>query len=127
MSEVPLYCRENDEWFRDEGRGRVSGVGGYDAFHCRTNVAQIRQSRPDSGISFQLQVVKTFQVVFSSLRSRVCREALGRNVKRFRGGLVFEAQRLWHLSTLGSRVLKKKKKEEAPQDSPRPSHQVYRH
>jgi len=32
------------------------------------------------------------------------------NVKRFRGGLVFEAHRLLYHSTLGLRVIKKKKK-----------------
>ena len=31
------------------------------------------------------------------------------NVKRFRGGLVFKAHRLLHHSTLGLRVIKKKK------------------
>ena len=36
-------------------------------------------------------------------------ELLRRNVKRFRGGLVFKAHRLVHHSTLGSRVAKKKK------------------
>ena len=35
--------------------------------------------------------------------------ALGRNVKWFRGGLVFKAHRLLYHSTLGSRVIKKKK------------------
>ena len=33
-----------------------------------------------------------------------------RNVRRFRGGLVFKAHRLLYHSTLGSRVIKKKKK-----------------
>ena len=32
------------------------------------------------------------------------------NVERFRGGLVFKAHRLFYLSTLGSRVIKKEKK-----------------
>ena len=53
---------------------------------------------------------------------RVCRSAgehrvgqiseqpLGRNVKRFRGGLVFKAHIWLYHSTLGSRVIKKKKK-----------------
>ena len=31
-------------------------------------------------------------------------------VKQFRGGLVFEAHRLWYHSTLGSSVMKKKKR-----------------
>ena len=34
---------------------------------------------------------------------------LGRNVKRFRGGLACQAHRLLYHSTLGSRVIKKKK------------------
>jgi len=34
----------------------------------------------------------------------------GRNVQRFRGGLVFKAHRLLYHATLGSRVIKKKKK-----------------
>jgi len=34
---------------------------------------------------------------------------LDRTVQRFRGGLVFEAHRLFHHSTLGLRVIKKKK------------------
>ena len=38
-----------------------------------------------------------------------------RNVGRFRGGLVFEAHRLLYHSTLGSRVIKKKKKTKSRQ------------
>ena len=37
-------------------------------------------------------------------------QPLGRHVQRFRGGLVFKAHRLLYHSTLGSRVIKKKKK-----------------
>ena len=40
---------------------------------------------------------------------------LGRNEKRFRGGLVFKAHRLLYHSTLGSRVIKKKKKKKKDQ------------
>ena len=29
-------------------------------FHCRANVAQVRQSRPDSGLGFQGQVDRPF-------------------------------------------------------------------
>jgi len=48
-----------------------------------------------------------------SLANKGC--GTSRNVKRFRGGLVFEAHRLLYHSTLGSRVIKKKKKkDEAP-------------
>ena len=39
----------------------------------------------------------------------VSHPALSRNVKRFRGGLVFKAHRLLYHSTLGSRVIKTKK------------------
>ena len=35
------------------------------------------------------------------------------DVQRFRGGLVFKAHRLLYHSTLGYRVIKKKKEEEA--------------
>ena len=37
-------------------------------------------------------------------------QLLRRNVKRFRGGLVYKARRLVYQSTLGSRVIKKKEK-----------------
>ena len=37
-------------------------------------------------------------------------QLLHRNVKRFRGGLVFQAHRWLYHSTLGSRVIKKKRK-----------------
>jgi len=40
----------------------------------------------------------------------VCGLLLRRNVKRFRGGLVLKADRWLYHSTLGSRVIKKKKK-----------------
>ena len=36
---------------------------------CRTSMAHTRQSRPDSGLGFQVKVLKTFQVVPSSLGS----------------------------------------------------------
>jgi len=36
-------------------------------------------------------------------------QVLGRNVKRIQGGLVFKAHRLLYHSTLGSRVIKKKR------------------
>ena len=38
------------------------------------------------------------------------KEGLRRNVKRFRGGLVFQTHRLLYHSTLGLRVIRKKKK-----------------
>ena len=36
---------------------------------CRANAAHVRQSRPDSGLGFQVDALKTFQVVPFSLRS----------------------------------------------------------
>ena len=42
--------------------------------------------------------------------SRLNRQLLYRNVQRFRGGLVFKAHRLLYHSSLGSRVMKKKKR-----------------
>ena len=44
--------------------------------------------------------------------SRIQVQLLDRNVMWFRGGLVFKAHRLLYHSTLGSRVIKKKKKDE---------------
>jgi len=45
-----------------------------------------------------------------STSSRFKNKSLRRNVKRFRGGLVFKAHRLVYHSALGLRVIKKKKK-----------------
>jgi len=39
----------------------------------------------------------------------ISEQLLSRNVERFRGGLVFKAHRLLYYSTLGTRVIKKKK------------------
>jgi len=38
-------------------------------FRCRANMARKRQSRPDFGLGFQVKVLKTFEVVPSSLGS----------------------------------------------------------
>ena len=35
--------------------------------HCRANVARVRQTRPDSGLRFQVNVLETFTVFPSSL------------------------------------------------------------
>jgi len=37
--------------------------------HCRENSALTRQSRPDSGLGFQVKVLEIFQGVLSSLGS----------------------------------------------------------
>ena len=44
---------------------------------------------------------------------------LHRNEKRFRGGLVFKAHRWLYHSTLGSREIKKRRREEGPKESQR--------
>ena len=45
-----------------------------------------------------------------TLRSSIYEQLLRRILKRFRGGLVSKAHRLLYRSTLGSRVIKKKRK-----------------
>ena len=104
-----------------------SGVHRLAPRRCRANMADVRLPRPDSGLGFQAKVFNTFQVVPSLLGSRRIRLAwqlelypsvqfsiqeqlLRRNVKRFRGGLVSKARRPLYHSTLGSRVMMKKKK-----------------
>jgi len=68
-------------------------------------VAHVRQS----GLGFQVKVNKTVEVVPSSLGSgHQSRDSI-RNVQRLRGGLVFKAHRLVYYSTLGLRVMKKKR------------------
>ena len=52
--------------------------------------------------------------LWSSVQFSVWGKLLRRNVKRFRRGLVFKVHRRLHHSTLGSRVLKKKKKKTIP-------------
>ena len=86
---------------------------------------RIGQSRPDSGLDlshFQAKVFTTLYAVPSS-RGRTSNRSVQFsiqaqllhinvvhiNVKRFRGGLVFKAHRLVYHSTLGLRVIKKKK------------------
>ena len=79
-------------------------------------MAHIRESRPDSGLGFQ---VKVLEIVFAharrpSLGTAAVRTGLCRNVKRFRRGLVFKAHRRLYHSTLGLRVIKKKKRRNRP-------------
>jgi len=68
-------------------------------------MAHVRQSRPDSSLGFHRKVLNAFNVIPASLGRGCC----CRNVKRFRGGLVFKAHKLVYHSTLGLRVIKKKK------------------
>ena len=57
-----------------------------------------------------------------SVQLSIQEQLLSRNVERCRGGLVFKAHRLVYHSTLGLRVIKKKKKSapegRAPQEQP---------
>jgi len=46
---------------------------------CRANIAHIRKSWPDSGLSFQVKVLKTFKVVPSSLRGGIAEMGAARN------------------------------------------------
>ena len=50
-------------------------------------------------------------MLYRSVQFSIQEQLLCRNVKRFRGGLVFKAHRLWYHPTLGSRIIKKKKKQ----------------
>ena len=55
----------------------------------------------------------TFVAVSGCGWARFKNKLLRRIVNRFRGRLVFKAHRLLHHSTLGSRVIKRKREEEA--------------
>jgi len=57
-------------------------------------MAHIRQSRPDSGLGFQVDILRC------SLFARQRLQLLHRNVQRFRGGLVFKAHRLLYHSVI---------------------------
>jgi len=64
-----------------------------------------RTPRPESGFDWLICAE------FARQRGQPCPggQQLHRNVQRFRGGLVFKAHRLLYHSTLGLRVMKKKK------------------
>ena len=49
----------------------VSVIFALESHHCRENMAHLRQSRPDSGLGFQMKVLETIQVVL--LRSEADR------------------------------------------------------
>ena len=65
----------------------------------RSNMAHLRQSRPDSGLGFQVRLLTTFHAVPSSLGSGGYRE-----------GLVCKTNRIVYHSTLVPRAITKKKK-----------------
>jgi hypothetical protein len=49
---------------------------------CRANMAHIRESRPDYGLSFQVKELKTLYGVSSSLESGAPRDTASRNTVR---------------------------------------------
>ena len=78
---------------------------------CLANLAHIRQSRLDSGLGLQVKIPSCSLLAgLTPSRFHSKSKVFRRNVRRFRGGLVFKAHRLWHHSTLGSRVIKKRKR-----------------
>ena len=60
---VQFKAVENNVW----GVNVRGGFPGAECVRCRENMARVRQSRPDSGLGFQVKVLETFQVVSSSL------------------------------------------------------------
>ena len=56
-----------DRWFRVDGGGCRVDRGLLSRGRCRANVARLTQSRPDSGLGFQVNDIQTFWVVPSSL------------------------------------------------------------
>jgi len=70
------------------------------SLRCRANMAHIRQTRPDAGLSFQVKPCKVFPL---------CSEAVPANVQRFRGRLVCKAHRL--CVSLNSRLESNKEEE----------------
>ena len=69
ISEVTLYraalspCTAHPHFYGTKFKALIGPC------RCRVNVAQVRQSRPDYGLGFQVKVLSTFQVVPSSLCS----------------------------------------------------------
>jgi len=61
--------------------------------------------------------------LYRSVQFSIKEQLLSRDVKRFRGGLVFKADRLLYHSTLGLRVIKKKKKRSTSMAGGPSSHQ----
>ena len=70
------FGAERSVWVSFESRGflRMSGYeafkGALRVFRCGANIAHIGQSRPDSGLDFQIKVLDTFEVVPPTLGSR---------------------------------------------------------
>jgi len=71
MSEVPLYFTLEGLWESPPTTRQVSWKCWYRFVRtrCRANMAHVRQSRPDSGLGFQVKVLKPFKVVPFSLGS----------------------------------------------------------
>ena len=69
------FGAERSVWVSFESRGflRISGYeafkGDLRVFRCGAKIAHIGQSRPDSGLDFQIKVLDTFEVVPPTLGS----------------------------------------------------------
>jgi len=57
-----------------------------EVFRCRVNVAQIIQSRPDSGLGLQVKVLRTFAGVLFRVGGSAANEVL-----------LFAVERMWHI------------------------------
>ena len=71
-----------------------------------------KQAASEVEIAYELLVLRVIDLDKPDVITQV--QLLGRNVERFRGGLVLKARRLLCHSTLGSRVIKKEKKKVQP-------------
>ena len=68
-----------------------------------TRTSQLREK--------QSQTTLHWGELYRSVQSSIKEQLLSRNVKRFRGGIVFKAHRLLHDSAVGLSMKKKKKRE----------------
>ena len=69
MSEVPLYAFHVFRRIEERHLHILVGRGEASPHRCRANVAHIRDSRPDDGLTFKAKVHNTVQVVLISLGS----------------------------------------------------------
>ena len=66
---VPLALGSGSRWEATFSRKEDGVGGGHKPYRCPVNMEHIRQSRPDSGPGFQVNVLETYEVVPSSLGS----------------------------------------------------------
>ena len=106
MSEVPLYLKfENTPPPKDPHRLPCSGPSGSVFSHSRYPCTGGRAT--STRLSLSLSVSRARALSFSG--RFFTHTHSDRNVNWFRGGLVLKAHRLLYHSTLGLRVIKKKK------------------